>query len=909
MDIKNSAAPETFTPFSEGNFKLFLEHFPLTVEGLQYWAAAYKEPSRNVQGSTKNLVGDTPCPKMRMNAQSESGTGEHPFTLLSIFNKHVLGYINQPKGIPLDYKGRNNSRVRSVYTPDSVQLDWIRGACIEEWKHANARETLEIDFPGKYKRDKNGNFTLGPIADAVGAWGYSFRVRFSDEVTAVGHANRKYLRSYLYPRDPDDADINAFSAKGLLQFFGEKNAISLSDLKEACGDIDLINWSIATGHLHINWDLRLIEREPGLVTVFDSAEALAAWSASVRPDGSRPTLDICREPESDLKPGEKFLFDGRALTVQMVGSTAYHCMDEIGQYVSLTKKQLLAAIYADLVVLPRRGESEAMASPLWGASLSNFMRAERRMSVLRKLDSGEILDRDEVYSPATVRRWRKAVKEGLAKGISEFESLLDECEDRGFKGTHIDAELSQWLNECITLAISKKINKSLNVSFGDIEKLVSAMGFTMISKSSFYERASALRTVKTIRNAMGQKHAYKVEPSYWMLDQDTPIHGTRALAEVHFDSTLLDIEVRSSLSGDILGRPWLTLALCANTRRVVGMHLSFRPPGYISSMMVLADIVRRFGRLPDCVIHDWGSEFKARAWKFALTALQIERFVRPKSAPRFGAVIERFFGVVTRELLENLAGNTKLRKDVRSLSPGADPSTHSGLWLMDLAYGLEEFFFEIYDTRKHPTTLMKPRDAYDTSIMNHGARLHRLRKLHQLLPILMPTAKGRPRSIDPSRGVWVNYRYYGHPSLTALSLKGMTLMVKPLPHDPTRILGCIEGKWVYLNSNLSERLSRVPESVRMCIYEELQMEHLLVASSHAISKRRRTELIESMNSKALANLEYWKEPELRRFLALADFDGCPPQDKGIAPPQGSRIQELDLMMQRAFANVMGETES
>jgi putative transposase len=550
-----------------------------------------------------------------------------------------------------------------------------------------------------------------------------------------------------------------------------------------------------------------------------------------------------------------------------------------------------------------------MTSPLWGASPSNFLRAEERLSVLRKLDSGEVLNRDEIYSPATIRRWRKSVKEGLTNGISEFESLLDEREDRGFKGPHIDVELSQWLNECITIAISKAIGQTLSASFEEIKKLVSAMGFTMLSKSSFYERASALKTVKTIQNAMGQKHAYKAEPSYWMLNVDTPVHGARALAEVHFDSTLLDVEVHSSLSGDILGRPWLTLAFCGNTRRVVGMHLSFKPPGYISSMMVLADIVRRFGRLPDCVIHDWGSEFKAGAWKFALTALQIERFVRPKSAPRFGAVIERFFGVLTRELLDNIAGNTKLRKAVRSLSPDADPSRHSGLWLLDLAYGFEEYFFDIYDTRKHPTTLMKPRDAFDISILKHGTRLHRLRKLDDLLPLLMPTAKGRPRSIDPSRGVWVNYRYYGHPSLTALSLKGMTLAVKPLPHDPTRILGCIEGKWAYLNSNLSEHLSRVPERVRMCIYEELQLEHLLVASSHALSRSRRTDLIEAMNAKALKNLEYWKEPEFRRLLATASFDGCPSEVKEIAPPQGGHLQKLDSMMQRAFANVMGETYS
>src|SRR5690606_37680574 len=127
--------------------------------------------------------------------------------------------------------------------------------------------------------------------------------------------------------------------------------------------------------------------------------------------------------------------------------------------------------------------------------------------------------------------------------------------------------------------------------------------------------------------------------------------------------------------------------------KTVGMHLSFFPPSYLSSMMLLADIVQRCGRLPDAIIHDWGSEFKAKDWKQALTSLSITRHVRPKSCPRFGAVLERMFGVVTQELRDNLAGNTKIRKNGRQVRRGSDACAHSGLWLAGLYDGLEEFFF------------------------------------------------------------------------------------------------------------------------------------------------------------------------------------------------------------------------
>jgi hypothetical protein len=219
-------------------------------------------------------------------------------------------------------------------------------------------------------------------------------------------------------------------------------------------------------------------------------------------------------------------------------------------------------------------------------------------------------------------------------------------------------------------------------------------------------------------------------------------------------------------------------------------------------MMLLADVVRRFGRLPDAIIHDWGSEFKAKDWKNALTSLFITRYTRPKSAPRFGAILERMFGIVTRELIDNIAGNTKLRKNIRQVTPGADASVHSGLWLADLYLGLEEYFFTIYENRKHPATLQLPRAHYDASLIAHGRRLHRIRRYNDLLSILMPTAKGRPRTIDPARGIYVNYRYYGHPALTSLSLAGETTLVKPIPFDPGSMLAFLKGNLVVCKSEI-----------------------------------------------------------------------------------------------------------
>ncbi len=311
--------------------------------------------------------------------------------------------------------------------------------------------------------------------------------------------------------------------------------------------------------------------------------------------------------------------------------------------------------------------------------------------------------------------------------------------------------------------------------------------------------------------------------------------------------------------------------------------------------MLLADMIKRFGRLPDGIVHDWGSEFKAKDWKNALTALFIARHVRPKSAARFGGVIERMFGIVTRELIDNLAGNTKLRKNVRQLSPKADPSRHSGLWLIDVYQALEEYFFNDYDVRKHPATLQSPRSMFESSFVTHGVRLHRVRKFDDIISVLMPTAKGKPRKVDSARGVYVNYRYYGHPLMSELHMSGTTALVKPIPFDPGSVLVFLKGSWKICKTGLHEDLKGAPELVRRCLFEEWRIEQANVRSSHDDSRIKTRELLDRLNKKAIENKEYWRDPEVREITSAAVFT-----DAVASKTESRTLDNLDEMMRIAI---------
>lgn len=881
-----------FEAFSRDLLEEVLRRHPVTAQGRQFIENALGSPSRNVQGTTRNLVGDIPCPKMGMNAQIESGNTEHPIIRSYVFDNDIVGYTTQTPTIELIYPGRNGRKVRTRYTGDCLRFSLTQGVVLEEFKPATDREQLEEKFPGKFQRLDCGTYTSDPICSVVNRWGITFAVRFSDEISSFSHRNRNYLFSYLYPNarriyEPRLAEV--------MELFSDRSARHYSDMRESCADQDVLNWAIANGFLHIDFDSALISTQQSQVLVFRDFVTLQAWKSVIRPDGERISLPSASHRD-DLKPGDVFVFDGRRLTVTLSGLTTIYAVDDQYKDVAINLDLLATACRNGKVILPNAGEASRSPSRFWSTSPKSLSRAIKKVTILETIDAGGILAREDQYSESTIRRWRKLVREGEAQGLSPVEALIEASDDKGFRGTHIDPNLDQLITKLIKNHLENNKNKSINVGYYDIEKLVRAAGYAMIAKSSFYERVNKCRSLKTISESQGHKAAYQLEPVYWMLDATTPVHCERVLELVHFDSTLLDIELRSSISGEILGRPWLSIAVCAFTRRVVGLYLSFRPPSYLSSMMLLADIVRRYGRIPDAIIHDWGSEFKAKDFKYALTALSIARFVRPKSAPRFGSILERIFGTVTRELIDNIAGNTKLRKDVRMLTPSSDPSTHSGLWLADLYRGLEEFFFDTYDHRKHPTTLRTPREAYDASLIANGQRLHRIRRYDDVLSILMPTAKGRPRTIDPSRGIYANYRYYGHPALADLALSGNTTQVKPIPFDPGSVLAFLKGNWVICKSALSEELQQAPEIVRRCLYEEWLVEQRLVVASDDKARIKLRELIEGLNQKALENREYWKDRKTHDILKLTEFSTQSADDRSTVA-----LAKLNDMMRSAVA--------
>jgi putative transposase len=156
-------------------------------------------------------------------------------------------------------------------------------------------------------------------------------------------------------------------------------------------------------------------------------------------------------------------------------------------------------------------------------------------------------------------------------------------------------------------------------------------------------------------------------------------------------------------------RPWLTMAIDAATRMIVGFHLDDEAPSWTSVMMTLrmAILPKDVGDVdakspwpvvgvPEIVKLDNGREFHSTSLRAAAAQLGIElRYCRPGS-PHLKGKIERFFGAVARDFCAPFPGrsfaNPQARGDYR-----AEIEAHMTLeqarklfklWLVDLYHNM-----------------------------------------------------------------------------------------------------------------------------------------------------------------------------------------------------------------------------
>ena len=274
-------------------------------------------------------------------------------------------------------------------------------------------------------------------------------------------------------------------------------------------------------------------------------------------------------------------------------------------------------------------------------------------------------------SAAAVLRWRAAYK--AANGA--IYALFDETAKRGNRTSKYDGEVSDFIDQ----AIAKRYMSRTRGTIQDVVDEAAAR----IDRANRVRAAGDQLPIPTYRCV--RRLIYEISP----FDRYAARYGREAavkkfrgvaghiiaeapLQRAEIDHTPVDLTVVDERTGLPLGRPYITACLDSYTRCVLGIHICFEPPSFLTVSRCLKhallpkDGLREkypriendwiaYGTMTELVV-DNGPDFHSDDLRNACRSLGIEITYSPRAKPWFKGRIERFFGTLNRGVSHRAPG-------------------------------------------------------------------------------------------------------------------------------------------------------------------------------------------------------------------------------------------------------------
>ncbi|SPB14786.1 integrase catalytic region [Caballeronia novacaledonica] len=835
--------------------------------------ARIQAPVREVTSRGGNVITVLASQKMGREIRTESRHIEFAVAVTKEHAADVLEYYAQPCELKLNLVDESTGEFKKIqHFPDylTVRSD---GFTLEEWKSEAKLLRLADKYPYRYVRASDGQWYSPQIEQQLAERGVRYRIFSEDCIPRRRVENLLHLADYFLPgAEPLPPD----SVGRLNAALAEHGALSFFELLEAPYGFsaDFLNQAIADDLIATALDQETLADKRAFFLYRDAALRdllLADKSFGQMPGVERFSLEIA--------PGSRFLFEGQELTMVLVGEESIVCNRQDGTNIQLTREWIELAHDGNQITALKKGVTTS------GKDISLFSHEElqtafRRQTILDSMNS------EGKVSPRTLRRWLARRLVALANGDNAALALVPRNAAKGNRTPRLTETQVRRMDEVIDIEWRNSNAINYGTCYRKLETAFNGTGEKAPSYPTLIARIKARKTNRDVRTRQGKRAAYQEDVFIDVLYYDTPVHGSRPFQYVHIDHTELDIELISSRTGKPLGRPWLTLAVDAWSRRIVAFYLTFDTPSYHSVMMVVRDIVRRFGRLPEFIIVDNGRDFMTLAFATFLRVMGTQLRFRPAGQPRHGAVLERMFGRLNTEYIHNLAGNTKATKNVRMVSGSHLPKNLAEWTLRSLYYGLQHWACEYYDQETHPALDESPRDAFRRGVRENGHRPQRHIVFNRdfLIATCPPVDRSGVRTVNPQRGVKYDHRYYANTVFKSSNVAGESLPVRYDPWDGASVYIRLKNEWVQASCRSLHGLGQLTDIEKRALTSEYRSHYKAPDDDEQHAQRLR-EFMQVFTPKGALALELERQSEnkgLYNSLGMASIEP-------IAEPRRPRL--------------------
>lgn len=785
------------------------------------------DPVRRVGGGTHNVATRFASRKMGCVIQAESHKGELPALYEWEHDPNTHEFYDQPSCVKLAYRTGGGKRVSHLSTPDYfvIMEGWMG------WVECKPESELQKSFEGGSERfvpDGKGGWRCPPGDAFAAQFGLGFRVRSSKETNWILVRNLEFLSDFLAPDSPAaDEEVQ----QEIQRAFSLNRWMVLTQLLEQDGiSADTVFMLIARGLLFVDMEHELLA-EPIFTNV--CRDALSAQVYLGQKSG-RSNQALVPLPKVELRPGAPIVWDGRPWRILNVGNNDVFLEDEqkaisnlnLELFQSLASLGTITGIPVDAD--PRYQLAEQI---MRRAAPCDLEQAIRRCNQLDAAEAGT-----SSVPARTLRYWRRRAEQGEIAYGNRFAGVVPRISARGNRRRKVAPKVVDTMNEIINTEVLTSSQPKITVCYGMVRNRCAERGLIPPSEKTFRAEIKLRREESVVLARQGRKAAYPLTEFQWQLDQSTPRHGDRPFEIGHIDHTELDVELVDSRTGANLGRPWLTILMDAYTRLILAFFLTFDPPSYRSCMAVIRNAVRRHGRIPKTIVVDQGSDFESLYFEALLARLETHKKSRPASKGRFGAVIERFFGVNNQAFIHNLVGNNQALQRPRSMSPSHDPRTLAVWTLPALTDAFDDFADCVYASLPHPALGISPAAAMTRGLALSGARAHVLIPYTEdFNRLCMPTTPAGKAVVRAGRGIKIKGVQYWHPAFREPEARNAKVAIVYDPFDVSRAYALIFGEWVLCRSEHQSMLERRTEREIATISQEIRALHYLAGVRRGVN--------------------------------------------------------------------------
>lgn len=792
-------------------------------------------PVRQVRSNSNNVITRFHSRKMARMVDAESRTVEYPAIVTYEHDPGVLEFYAQPMRLDLFVQEEGKPRPSRIqHTPDFLLIR-EGGLWVEEWREETRLERLRVKYPGRFFKDAEG-WRYPAVETYLRDLGISYRLRSAFEHPRVYIQNLIFLADFLQDSCPPledgvlDAMRKAFRGQAglpLLHLLERGTAESRPGFKA-----DQVYKAIADQELHFDLCGEVLSETHRVMVYLDASGLELARRVGSRVSAAPPVRG-----ETSIHQGALVDYDGATYTVVRVGKETATLQNP-----DCTFDQRLA-ILSDLhlqgaITIHAQSEHEEEPLPQHGFEQLTPRAVDEILTRLRWLELADTDPQAVPRSMRTLRRYRSMMRSAGTGEADQQLALASRVAQRGNRTRKIPQRLIELVGEVAKEHYNHPRNISKVASYNYFVAACQREGLRPCSLPTFNRE---LEIHASTRLRRGKRMAYQEAPIVWYLSANEPIHGVRPFQYVHIDHTQLDVLLVGGEARKPLGKPWLTLAVDAESRHVVAFYLSFDPPSYCSCMMLLRDLVRRQGQMPAMLVLDNGKEFHSAALSRVCELHGCSLRFRPGGKPRWGSVMERLFGTTNTQFIHLLEGNTQLMKNPRSLTKSVLPENFAAWTLPQLHGALESYFTELYGKTPHSAHGEAPVEHFQRRMAETGERRHRLVRFDENFRIqTCPPPADRPtRVVDGQRGVKIQFLHFWNDAMSGPELRGKTVEVRMDPWDPGTAFVLFKDRWLTCRSKLQPMLSRYTDIERRYLFQELAAimgRRIRVADEHRLEE-------------------------------------------------------------------------